>query len=168
MAISVSYGNLSLVVNYKIKLNNKKSIGLNVINKIQGVVLSLVLLLSGCTIVDSSSIVIGNTRQQTNIDDIRLYRTAPTSYEEIAMISASAGHDFKSDGALVNEAMEQLKKEAAKVGANAVLLTEIRERSGTVTMYRNISSNADSNNFGVATSGDRYTRVKGIAIFVKK
>ncbi|MGR5076054.1 hypothetical protein [Photobacterium swingsii] len=135
------------------------------VNRVCVAVLTL-LLLSGCTIVDSSSIIIGNTRQQTTVENVLLYRKAPKSYEEIAIISASAGHDFKSDGELVDEALLRLKSEASKVGANGILLTEIRERSGTVTTFSMVSTNANSNGFGVISSGDRDTRVKGLAIFV--
>lgn len=138
------------------------------IRKIHVVALSLMLLLPGCSIVDGSSIVIGDARQPTNIEDIRLYRTAPENYEEIAIVSASAGHDFKSDGELVNEALNRLKREASKVGANGVLLTEIIERNGSVTTYSTVSANANSNSFGVISSGDRYTRIKGLAILVTK
>lgn len=135
------------------------------VNRVCVAVLTL-LLLSGCTIVDSSSIIVGNTRQQTTVENVLLYRKAPKSYEEISIISASAGHDFKSDGELVDEALLRLKSEASKVGANGILLTEIRERSGTVTTFSVVSTNANSNGFGVINSGDRYTRVKGLAIFV--
>ncbi|WP_150114032.1 hypothetical protein [Vibrio sinaloensis] len=84
------------------------------------------------------------------------------------MVSASAGHDFKGDGELVDEALSRLKLEASKVGANGILLTEIRERSGTVTTYSVINLNANSSSLGFASSGDRHTRVKGLAIFVSK
>ena len=60
----------------------------------------------------------GIKRSPMSVDEVRIYRVAPESYEEIAIVSASAGHDFKSNSALIDSAIQRLKEEAAKVGAN--------------------------------------------------
>lgn len=136
-----------------------------------------VLVLAGCTITDSSSIVTGIQRDPISPDQVRIYRTAPESYEEIAMVSASAGHDFKSDSALLETAVQKLKEEAAKLGANGVLLGNINERDAvkTTTGYGNAraygsdgSSVYASGNSTYVDRGDAYTRIKGLAIFVSK
>lgn len=51
--------------------------------------------ISGCTIMDGNAIVTGNIRPAISPDKVRIYRTAPDSFEEVAIVSASAGHDFK-------------------------------------------------------------------------
>lgn len=56
-----------------------------------------VVTLVGCTITDGSAIVTGIERAPISADQVRIYRVAPDNYEEIAMVSASAGHDFKSN-----------------------------------------------------------------------
>ena len=130
--------------------------------------------LTGCTITDGSSIVTGIERDPIPVEQVRIYRVAPENYEEIAMISASAGHDFKSNSSLIESTIQTLKEEAAKVGANGVLLSNIDERDApsTTTSYGNASAHTSSgsvyasgNNVSV-NRGDTYTRMRGLAIYV--
>lgn len=133
------------------------------------------LFLFGCTITDGSSVVTGEARASISADKVRIYRVAPEAYEEIAMISASAGHDFKKDSSLMNSAIQRLKEEAAKVGANGVLLSGINERDAPTTtvsvgsgqVYNNSGDSVYATGSGTSVNrGDAYTRVKGLAIFV--
>jgi uncharacterized protein YbjQ (UPF0145 family) len=130
--------------------------------------------LTACTITDGSAIVTGITRDPIPVEKVRIYRVAPDNYEEIAMVSASAGHDFKSDSALMETAIQELKKEAAKVGANGVVLSNIDERDapststsyGNVNAYGNDGSSAYASGNSVSVNrGDAYTRVRGLAIY---
>ena len=132
--------------------------------------------LTSRTITDGSAIVIGTKRAAISIDQVRIYRVAPEDYEEIAMLSSSAGHDFKSDSTLIESAIQKLKEEAAKIGANGVLLEQIVERdaSSTTTSYGNTQSQSNdgssthtSGNSISVNRGDTYTRMKGLAIFVR-
>ncbi len=146
------------------------------------IIIKLVLLLiliavSGCTIVDGSTIITGTTRKEISIEQVRIYRVAPKNYEEIAMISASAGHDFKSNSALIESAVLRLKQEAAKVGANGVLLSRINERDapstttsfGNANVYGNNGSSVQATANSISINrGDAYTRMQGLAIFVSK
>ncbi len=135
----------------------------------------LFLIVSGCTITDGSSIVTGTPRNPISTDQVRIYRVAPESYEEIAMVSSSAGHDFKSNSALIDSAIQTLKEEAAKLGANGVLLSNIDERDSpsTSTTYGNANAHGSdgssvyaSGNSVSVTRGDTYTRTRGLAIYV--
>jgi len=87
--------------------------------------LLLVLVLSSCAITNETSLVVGTPRAETSSDRIKLYTKPPAKYEEIAIISADAAHDFMSKQSLQNIAIENLKKEAAKVGANGILLDNV-------------------------------------------
>lgn len=87
--------------------------------------LMLALLLSSCAITNETSLVVGTQRAATSPDRIKLYTKPPAKYEEIAIISADAAHDFMSKQSLQNIAIENLKKEAAKVGANGILLDNV-------------------------------------------
>ncbi|WP_392343115.1 hypothetical protein [Pseudoalteromonas prydzensis] len=137
----------------------------------------MLVMISGCTIVDGSAILTGEKRAEISVDKVRIYRVAPAEYEEVAMVSASAGHDFKSNSALIESTILRLKQEAAKLGANGVLLSEIDERdtpkstvnigSAQVNSSNGTSVYATSNNVSV-NRGDSYTRMHGLAIFVKK
>ncbi|MBV1888964.1 MAG: DUF4156 domain-containing protein [Proteobacteria bacterium] len=130
--------------------------------------------IAGCTIMDGNAIVIGNTRSSLSPEQVRLYRTAPDNFEEIAIVSASAGHDFQKSSSLMNSAIERIKQEAAKVGANGVILTEIKERdTAKVTTSYGYATAAGAGGSATATGtatsvnrGDAYTRLKGIAIYV--
>lgn len=132
-------------------------------------------ILVGCTIMDGGSIVTGVQRDPISADEVRIYRVAPESYEEIAMVSASAGHDFKSNSALVESAIQRLKEEAAKVGANGVLLTVIDERDapstsvgiGTAQATGSDGSSVYATGNSVSVNrGDSYSRIHGLAIYV--
>ena len=131
---------------------------------------------TGCTIMDGNAIVIGNTRAEILPEEVRLYRSAPDSFEEIAIVSASAGHDFQKRSSLMNSAIDRLKKEAAKIGANGVILTEINERdaSSVTTSYGSATATGTSGSAyatGNAISvnrGDAYTRIKGVAVYVSR
>lgn len=133
-----------------------------------------VIFLAGCTIKDGNAIVTGNTKTPISPNEVKIYRTAPNNYEEIAIVSASAGHDFVKNSSLMNSAIEMLKIEAAKVGANGVILTEINERDtpSVITSYGSANAvgtggNAYATGNAISVNrGDAYTRLKGIAIYV--
>ncbi|MCF6208892.1 MAG: hypothetical protein L3J61_05870, partial [Ghiorsea sp.] len=84
------------------------------------------------------------------------------------------GHDFQKSSSLMNTAIERIKEEAAKVGANGVILTEINERDApkVTTSYGHATAFGTGGSAyatGTATSvnrGDAYTRLKGVAIYV--
>lgn len=139
-------------------------------------ILSLAILaaLPGCTIVNGTAIVTGGEREPTSADEIQIYREAPSEYEELAIVASSAGHDFKSREALLRSAFIRLKKEAAGVGANAILLMDIDERDAPTvtttfgTAYASgTGGSATATGQGVAVSrGDTYTRLRGLAVYV--
>jgi hypothetical protein len=78
---------------------------------------------TGCA--SSSSIMLGKARAPISPDEVKLYLRAPAKYEEIAMIESSSKASMAvSDQAKTDVSIQRLKEEAAKVGANGVLLTE--------------------------------------------
>lgn len=137
----------------------------------------LFVLATGCTIVDGSSIVTGEKRASIPIEQVQIYRIAPEKYEEVALVSASAGHDFKSNSALLESTILRLKQEAAQLGANGIILSQVKERDTPKTTI-NLGSAQATNSTGSSTyvnsnivsvdRGDSYTRINGLAIFVKK
>lgn len=130
--------------------------------------------MNGCTIMDGNAIVTGNARDAISPEEVRLYRSPPEKFEEVAIVNASAGHDFRKDSSLMNAAIQRLKEEAAKVGANGVLLADIDERDapsvsttyGSATATAGGSSVYASGNSTSVNRGDSYTRLRGIAIYV--
>lgn len=86
-----------------------------------------VLLLSACA--TGATLVTGQVRPAIDAAQVRVYSKAPVQYEQIAVVRASA------QGGSMQErqdmAIEELKKRAAAVGANGILIEEIgEEQSG--------------------------------------
>lgn len=87
-----------------------------------------VVLLAGCA--GSSTRLIAAARPPITPAEVRVYRTAPLHYREIALLDATSGARFfhgspKGEA----EAIARLQVEAAKVGANGVLITSLGDRS---------------------------------------
>lgn len=87
--------------------------------------LLLVFLLGGCTLTRGSYVLVGTAHPPTTAAQVRLYTTLPPMYEKIAFVSADSRNDFASEQNLSDHAIERLKEEAAKVGANGLLLNGI-------------------------------------------
>ena len=85
-------------------------------------------LLAGCA--GSSSRLVAPARPAISPEAVRVYQTPPRRYQEMAIIDATSGPRF-FHGSPQGEAdaIQRLKEEAAKVGANGVLLTLVGDRS---------------------------------------
>ncbi|GEA49263.1 hypothetical protein VIN01S_00670 [Vibrio inusitatus NBRC 102082] len=77
------------------------------------------LTLFGCA--SGSSIIVGEPREAILPEQVRLYTDYPELYEIIAIVNASSDAGMTKQDSL-NYAVEELKNQAAKVGANGVLL----------------------------------------------
>ena len=119
-------------------LEDKK---IKIIQKV--LVFVLVSVLIGCA--TGSYIVTGKARPAISPDDVKIYSAQPSQYEKIGMVEAFSDVGFSSQKA-VDRAVKELKKQASKIGANGVLLT-------------------DMGSIGIDTSYYSKT-VKGDAIFV--
>jgi hypothetical protein len=82
--------------------------------------LATAFLLSSCA---SSHIITGKPRPPIDPAQVKLYSTAPAKYDEIAIIEASSKSSWSiTDQGKIDVVIERLKEEAAKLGANGVLL----------------------------------------------
>lgn len=125
--------------------------------------LALILTLSGCALTRGSGIVTGETRPPTEASQVKLYTSPPANYQEIAIVSADSRNDFMTSQALADAAIERLKKEAAKVGANGVIL----ESAGDKVLGSSGSAIGLQPSYAVGSSVVRTGKqVKGRAIFV--
>jgi hypothetical protein len=121
---------------------------------------------AACT---SSHIIIGNTRNPTRPEDVKIYFDAPRSYEKIALIDSDSNGSFKfSAQGKVDAALERMKKDAAKLGANGILLQGVGEKgSVSVGTATGVASNGIYSGTGVAVSGGGLIKsVSGLAIWV--
>jgi len=132
---------------------------------------SACLFLSGCTILNTSTVIVGEKRAAISSESVKLYTTPPKNYIEVAILSVEAGHDFRSTQDLMDSAVERLKVEAAKVGANGVLLANVGRRDnntvgigiGNATTNRGFTSGTA---MAVSSSGRGFQTISGTAIFV--
>jgi hypothetical protein len=71
----------------------------------------------------SSHIVVGTVRRAISPLDVKIYLQPPPAFEEIAVLNASADSMFGTGGqGTVDKVIQRLKEEAAKLGANGVIL----------------------------------------------
>lgn len=132
--------------------------------------------LSGCVIQRGSHIRTGEYRQPTSIESVQLYYQEPTQFKVLGMVTGEGSHAFVSDQHRMNKAIERMKKEAAALGANGVLIqnagkvarTSVYQQVGSFSgqQYGN-QSFGQYNSVGVA-SGIQDSVVNGLAIYVEE
>jgi hypothetical protein len=92
----------------------------------------MALALAGCA---TSHVMIGQARPAISPEEVQVYTRPPTvPYEEIAKLQTSSGGSFSFTAQGKTDAViKRLKTEAAKLGANGVLLEGIDDRaSGSI------------------------------------
>jgi hypothetical protein len=124
--------------------------------------------LAGCV---SSHVMIGQARPPVSPDQVRIYFHPPAKYDEIALLDTSSRHSFSITAQGKTDAVvERLKEEAAKLGANGVLLQGIADQSaGSVsTGYGQATVTGNSAYAsGIGISGNvMIKRGSGVAIYV--
>ncbi|NDV61449.1 hypothetical protein G0Q06_03195 [Puniceicoccales bacterium CK1056] len=131
--------------------------------------LFLSLIISGCA--TSSSVVTGETREAIETDTVKVYQTAPKTYGEIALLEANSKRSMEfSDQGKIDAAIARLKEQAAKLGANGILVTEITNAEGGGISI-GVGTGNYSGNSGVSvgagtSTATTYKIVRGIAIHV--
>lgn len=94
-----------------------------------------IILLSSCA--SGSYILTGQKRDPINFSLVKLYTTQPKKYEIIGIVNASSDSGWTQQGDM-DLAVSELKVQAAKLGANGILLTGTGEStSSTVGGYNN-------------------------------
>lgn len=132
-------------------------------------ILSAAVLLTSCAVTNETSVLIGTARTATTPDKVKLYSVPPKKYVDIAIIQATAAHDFMDKQALMSTAVDNAKKEAAKVGANGILLDGLGDyqvgSSGVALMQNPAYRGAPA--IGVGSSNIRTGKqLSGKAIYV--
>ncbi|TVQ39182.1 MAG: hypothetical protein EA384_07200 [Spirochaetaceae bacterium] len=89
----------------------------------------MLIALTGCA--TGSAIVVGQVRDPIDPDQVTLFIEAPASYEVVGIVMASSDAGWTRQGS-VNYAVRELKKQAARLGANGVLIESTGERTSTV------------------------------------
>ena len=84
-----------------------------------------------CSYALASTFMVGEPRPPTNPANVRVYMEPPRRFDRIAIIrKGSSGAWAFSDQNQIDEAIAKIRVEAAKVGANGILLQAVEDRSG--------------------------------------
>jgi hypothetical protein len=126
--------------------------------------------IAGCA---SSAIVVGKVRPAISPDLVKVYLRPPKKYEEVAVIESSSKGSFSigSQGKM-DVVVRRLKEEAAKVGANGVLLQGTGSEAGGAVMVGSSTatvSGGTAYGTGFGTSvGVMHKAGNGLAIYVEE
>jgi uncharacterized lipoprotein YajG len=131
--------------------------------------LAAVLALTGCA--TSSHVLIGTPRPPIPPQSVRVYLQPPPRFEQIATIEAtSQGSLALTTQQNMDKAIERLKQEAAKLGANGILLQGVHTtQSGSIGTGVGSSSYGGGSAVGMSAGGSfgLYSKAaQGIAIYV--
>ena len=128
-----------------------------------------VLLLVACA--TTSHVITGKTRTPIDPSQVTVYSSAPPNYEEIAVIDATSRSSLSfGDQKKMDAVIDRLKKEAASLGANGVLLQTTGSDGGGgvgtgVGVGTGIGGGGISIGTGIFTASDNKTG-HGLAIYV--
>jgi hypothetical protein len=117
----------------------------------------LVLSLFACATANGTSIVTGTVRPAIDPIGVKLYSEPPLEYETIGLVEASSDVFFSTSQETLDRAVEELKAQAAKIGANGVLIENFGGHTETIPIYSD----------GFVYHSENETRmVQGKAIYV--
>jgi len=103
--------------------------------------------LSACA--PSTHVLVGQARPPISPDLVKIYSHPPANYQEIAVLDASSKSAFGTGGQKsVDKVIERLKIEAAKLGANGVILEGFRD-SETGSIGTGVGSDSYSSHSAV-------------------
>jgi hypothetical protein len=119
----------------------------------------------------SSHILVGTARPPISPSEVKLYLQPPPSFQEVAILNASANSMFGAGGqGSVDKVIQRLKEQAAKLGANGILLEGMSDRvTGSLGGGSGSSSYSGNSAVGVGVGGSLGIFKKtgqGRAIFV--
>ncbi len=116
-----------------------------------------------------SHIIIGEIQTPLDYNNVKVYHDYPDSYEKIAIIEASSDLAFKdlsiefTHQQKTNKALDRLKKEAASLGANGIVLQNI---STTTKQYLNFNESSKGK-ISASSRHEKQKELHAVAIFVK-
>jgi hypothetical protein len=102
----------------------------------------LVIFVAACA---SSSVLVGKKRAPIDVSQVKVYLTPPAKFEEIALLDASSKASFSiTDQGKMDTVIQRLKEEAAKLGANGILMRSTGDQVGGVVGSANSTGNFSS------------------------
>jgi hypothetical protein len=93
------------------------------------IVLASVLAMGLAACAPSSHILVGTARPPISPSDVKVYPQPPPTFEQIAILNASAHSMFGTGGqGSVDKVVQRLKEQAAQLGANGIILEGMSDR----------------------------------------
>lgn len=91
------------------------------------------LIISSCA--SGTALVTGTQHPETSPESVVIYTEPPVNYEVVGIVTASSDSGWTDQGRL-DYALTELKKQAAKIGANGILLEDVTQTTtGGVYSY---------------------------------
>lgn len=118
--------------------------------------LSIILILATvCGCAPATHVLVGQARPPIAPDQVRIYSRPPANFQEIAVLDASSKSAFGTGGQKsVDKVIERLKIEAAKLGANGVILEGFQDaQTGAIGTGVGSDSYSGNSAVGVGVGG---------------
>jgi hypothetical protein len=137
--------------------------------QIRWLLAALLMCAAGCE--TSSHVLVGQARPPIAPESVQVYLQPPPKYEEIATVNASSQGSFALTSQQNTDlAIQRLKEEAAKLGANGILLQGMHDtQSGSIGLGGGSTSYGPGSSTGAGAGGSFALTSKvaqGIAIYV--
>jgi cell division protein FtsW (lipid II flippase) len=119
----------------------------------------------------SSHVLVGTSRPPISPDSVRVYLEPPPQYEQVASLDASSQGSFAiTSQQNMDKAIDRMKQEAAKLGANGILVQGAYDfTSGSIGTGVGTSSYSGNSASGASVGGSfglHSKAVHGLAIYV--
>lgn len=88
-------------------------------------------MLAACATATGTALVAGTTRDPINPESVKIYLQEPTNYEVVAIVKAESDAGWTAQESQ-DYAVAELKNQAAKLGANGLLLGTTGQKTTTV------------------------------------
>jgi hypothetical protein len=127
--------------------------------------------MAGC--VSSRAVLVGRVRPSISPDRVQMYLQPPeSSYEQIANLTASSRGSFAlTTHGKIDKVIERLKKQAARLGANGVLLHGVGSQSaGSIGAGVGTESESGHSPYGLGFGASVFLTQEsgdGVAIYVE-
>jgi hypothetical protein len=121
--------------------------------------------LTACS--STSYVVVGQTHQRISPDQVKVYLQPPAKYEEVALLTGDSLNSWHLTGqGKMEEAINRMKANAAKLGANGIILTGVgNQYNGSVGASGVTATRGGAVGFGAAIPV-MVKSASGIAIYV--
>ena len=120
-----------------------------------------------------SHIIVGEKRSPINFNEVKVYADFPESFEKIAIMESASDFALKdfsilfTDQQKTNKALERLKKEAAFMGANGLVIEDVSSINRKQFSFRKYNRENGESFLNGSQRNDMEKEIKAKAIFVK-